>query len=98
MRSYDAFFINGKWETTTSAERQILINPATETEFAKVSMGSHHDVDQAVKAARSAFLSFSQTTIDERVQLLERIIECYAARQNELLDTIIEEMGTPRSF
>ncbi len=58
-------------------------------------MGSAADVDRAVKAARAAFTSFSQTSVAERVALLERIIEEYKKRYADMAAAITEEMGAP---
>ena len=72
-----------------------VINPATEEADRDISLGSAADVDDAVAAARRAFASFSQTTREERIALLERIIGVYQQHYDEIAETISREMGAP---
>jgi aldehyde dehydrogenase (NAD+) len=58
-------------------------------------MGSAADVDRAAKAARKAFATYSQTTVAERVALLEAIIAEYKKRYADMAAAITEEMGAP---
>src|SRR5439155_1572155 len=75
-----------------------LVNPATERPIATISLGSAADVDKAVSAAKRAFASYSETTVDERVALLEQIIEVYRSKLSEMAATISREMGAPISL
>src|SRR5690606_10964561 len=52
-------------------------------------------VDKAVAAARRAFETFSQTSREERVALLEKIITIYKSRMKEIGASISDEMGAP---
>ena len=70
-----------------------VVNPATEAPFASLAMGSAADVDVAVAAARRAFETWSLTSRDERLALLERFGEVYRARQPEIAAAISEEMS-----
>lgn len=92
------FFINGEWVAPAVANDFPVINPATEQEFAVISMGSEADVDRAVAAARAAFESFSQTSKEERIALLERILVEYEKRHDEIARIITQEMGAPASL
>ena len=75
-----------------------VINPATEAVAGHISMGSAADVDAAVQAARRAFESYSQSSVDERVALLERIIAEYRIRHDDIAAAITEEMGAPTAL
>jgi aldehyde dehydrogenase (NAD+) len=75
-----------------------VINPATEESIATISLGSAADVVKAVAAAKSAFASYSETTRDQRVALLHRIIEIYESKMEEMAETISLEMGAPLSL
>jgi aldehyde dehydrogenase (NAD+) len=97
VKSYDEIYIDGKWVPPAVDRKWTLINPATEAPFATVALGSIEDVDRAVKAARAAFPSFSATSKEERVALLERIIERFGAREAELSAAVTEELGAPVS-
>ncbi len=95
MRDYLKFYIDGKWVDPVTPKTQDVINPATEAVAGHISMGSAADVDRAVKAARKAFASYSQTTVAERVALLEACIAEYKKRYADMAAAITEEMGAP---
>ncbi|MBC7957755.1 MAG: aldehyde dehydrogenase family protein [Cytophagales bacterium] len=95
MRNYLKFYINGHWVDPVTAKSIDVINPATEASAGRISMGSAADVDKAVKAARAAFESYSQTSVDQRVALLEKIIDEYKKRYADMAAAITEEMGAP---
>jgi len=89
------FYINGEWVDPVTPKTLDVINPATEEPLGKISLGSQADVDKAVAAAKAAFESYSQTSIDERKALLGKIIEGIKARIGDLAETISQEMGAP---
>ncbi len=89
------FYIDGKWVAPATPNRFEVLNPATEEVIGHISLGSKADVDKAVAAAKKAFETFSRTTREERVALLERVLGSYAAHLDELAETISAEMGAP---
>ena len=95
MSGYRRFYINGKWIESTSSKELTVINPATEEPIATIALGSAKDVDDAVASAKNAFISYSETSREERLSLLRRIIDAYKARSEELAQTITSEMGAP---
>ena len=95
MSNRQKFYINGEWvEPSTSATLEV-INPATEEPIDSIALGGPADVDQAVAAAKAAFETFSQTSREERVTLLEQIIAAYSARMGDVAQVISQEMGAP---
>jgi aldehyde dehydrogenase (NAD+) len=74
------FFIDGKWVAPNVPATLDVIDPSTEEAYTKISIGSKADVDRAVAAAKAAFPAFSQTTKEERLKLLRRILEVYNER------------------
>jgi aldehyde dehydrogenase (NAD+) len=95
MREYLKFYINGSWVDPAVASVAEVINPATEEVSGHISLGSSADVDAAVAAARQAFDSWSQTSVEERLAVLKRIQEQYNARAADLGAAVTEEMGAP---
>ncbi len=89
------FYIDGGWVAPLTTETLDVINPATEEPIAKIAMGGPDDVDAAVAAAKAAFETFSQTSREERLALLDSIIGVYAGRMEELADIISQEVGAP---
>jgi len=98
MRDLTKFYIDGEWVDPHGGKTLDVINPATEAAFAKIALGDATDVDRAVKAARAAFDSFSNTSIAERKALLQRIIDEYLKRNEEMARAITEEMGAPKGL
>lgn len=98
MTDYLKFYINGKWVDPTTPKTLDVINPATEESIAKISMGSAADVDKAVAAAKAAFPSYSATSKQERIELLEAIIAAYKKRYAEIAAAITSEMGAPNKL
>ncbi|MDF2385089.1 aldehyde dehydrogenase family protein [Nostoc ellipsosporum NOK] len=98
MRSYLKQFIGGEWVESQDGTRHEVINPATEEAVTEITLGSAADVDQAVAAARKAFESFSRTSVDERVALIESILAEYKARAGDMAEAISQEMGAPISL
>jgi aldehyde dehydrogenase (NAD+) len=98
MKDYRKFYIDGKWVDPTRAQDFIVINPANEEPIATISLGSAADVDRAVAAAKRAFESYSETSRDERLGLLRRIIEVYQSKIEEMAEAISQEMGAPSSL
>lgn len=92
------FYIDGKWVDPAEARHLDVINPATEEPVATISLGSAEDVNRAVSAAVRAFSSWSETSVEDRAALLERIIEIYERRSNEMDEAIRLEMGAPVDF
>ena len=89
------FYINGEWVDPVNGERLDVVNPATEQVIGEVALGGVEDVDRAVAAAVAAFETYSQTTREERVDLLSRIVDVYKNRIPDVAKAISEEMGAP---
>lgn len=89
------FYINGKWVTPESTQHAEIINPSNEKAFAKITLGSKADTNQAVQAAKDAYKDWSTSSKEVRVDLLERLLEAYKARSEEMADVISKEMGAP---
>lgn len=98
MRERLQHYIDGQWVDSEGGQRREVINPATETPCCAITLASQADVDRAVAAARRAFATFSQTSREERVALLERIVAEYKKRGADLGQSMAEEMGAPISF
>jgi aldehyde dehydrogenase (NAD+) len=98
MREYLKFYIDGAWVDPAQPKTLDVINPATEGVAGRISLGSAVDVDRAVQAAKKAFASYSQTSREERIALLEKIIAEYQKRYADMAAAITEEMGAPAAL
>ena len=98
MENKKNFYIDGKWVAPKSKEEIQVINPATEENCAVISLGNKEDVDMAVRSAKKAYESWSFSTKDERIKLLEKLYENYKKRWADIADAITTEMGAPKDF
>ncbi|MFZ3379979.1 MAG: aldehyde dehydrogenase family protein [Candidatus Acidiferrales bacterium] len=98
MKDCRQFYIDGKWVAPATRHDFPVINPSTEEPIAQISLGSATDVGKAVSAAKSAFETFSETSVAERLALLRRVIEVYQANMSEMAEAISLEMGAPISL
>ncbi len=98
MKDCRKFYIDGKWIDPTKANDFQVINPANEEPIATISLGGAADVDKAVNAAKTAFESYAELSLDRRIALLQRIIEVYQSKMEEMSQSISQEMGAPISL
>ncbi len=92
------FYIDGQWTDASGTRTHDVINPATEQVVETIALGEQADVDRAVAAAKAAWESFSQTTKEERLALLGKIIESYKLRLGDIATAVSSEMGAPLSL
>jgi aldehyde dehydrogenase (NAD+) len=98
MKDLRKFYVDGEWVDPICANDFAVENPATEELVATISLGAMADVNRAVAAAKHAFPSYSQTSVDERIALLEKLLTIYSDRYDEMAVAISIEMGAPISF
>ncbi|WP_036761520.1 aldehyde dehydrogenase family protein [Leisingera daeponensis] len=89
------FYIGGAWVTPHSTREFPVMNPATEERIGTIILGDEMDVDAAVAAAREAFGSYSRTSREERIALLEKLLEISMERREVLAQAMRAEMGAP---
>ena len=97
MQTRLQFYINGAWVDPAQSPAKTLdvINPATEQPIGQIALGSAEDVDAAVAAAKKAFPAFSNTSREERLSLLDKIVAAYTVRIDDMAAVITQEMGAP---
>lgn len=66
-------FIDGQWLDSSNNTTLRTTNPANGEFLAEIADATNEDVDRAVKAARKAFETWSQTTTAQRADILDRI-------------------------
>lgn len=92
------FYIDGAWVDPVVKKSTPVVNPATEEPMYEIALGSKADVDKAVAAAQKAFETFSQTSREERVALLTKVVEVYKTRMKDIGAAVSDEMGAPLPF
>ncbi|MBA1354813.1 MULTISPECIES: aldehyde dehydrogenase family protein [Staphylococcus] len=95
MRNFTKQYINGQWVESSSGETLDVINPATEEVAGKIAKGNKEDVDKAVEAADNVYLEFRHSSVEERKELLDKIVQEYKNRKDDIVDAITDELGAP---
>ena len=95
MSDLKKFYINGEWVTPNSKIEFPILNPANNSQVGKIILGNQVDVNNAVNAAKEAFKTYSQTTREDRLVLLDNLLKITKERFEELAQVITTEMGAP---
>ena len=95
MQERYPFYIDGRWVEPVEGRPFDVIDPSTEAPVARIALGGAKDVDRAATAARQAFESYSQTSVEERRALLERILGIYERRCDELAERYGDRFKAP---
>ncbi|WP_448327302.1 aldehyde dehydrogenase family protein [Sulfitobacter sp. M13] len=89
------FYINGEWVSPANPNDYHVIDPTTEEPCAVISLGDQADTDAAVAAAKAALPGWMATPPAERIALLEKLLEVYQARAEDLAKAMSTAMGAP---
>jgi aldehyde dehydrogenase (NAD+) len=95
MQDTTKHYINGQWVISIDGREMPVENPSTEKKIATITLGGVADVDMAVAAAKDAFPSWAATNPSERIAALERLMEVYKTRAEDMAQAISREMGAP---
>ncbi len=95
MRDYRKFYIDGQWVDPLVADEKEVINPATMEPAGVVSKGSEADTDAAVAAAKKALETWSNSSREERIAVLQKAMAIYAERTEDVALAVTEQMGAP---
>jgi aldehyde dehydrogenase (NAD+) len=91
----DKLYIGGEWIGSTGSGTLEVVNSATEEVIGTIPEGTPEDVDRAVASAREAFEGWSQTSVQERSEWMERISQALGERMEQIAALIAQEVGMP---
>ena len=89
------FYINGSWVDPKDGKDLQIINPSNEEVCAIISLGSNADTDAAVQAAKDSFTNWWDKPKEDKLDLLNNLLEVYKKRFIEMAEVISLEMGAP---
>ena len=92
------FYINGKWVDPIKPNNFEVINPSTEETCAIINLGSSEDTNSAVSAAKKLFIHGKIHLKIERVKLLEKLLEIYKSKWDDMTNAISTELGCPKDW
>ena len=98
IKTLTTHYIDGAFVESHGREVMDIIKPTNGQVIARVTLGDEEDTRRAISAAKRAFVSFRQSTKEERSRLLRRLHEAVAARIDDLTDAMVEEYGAPAVF
>lgn len=95
MKNSLKFYIDGTWVKPNSNKTFDVINPATEQSIGKITLGNDTDADMAIAAAKRAFSTWSALPLEIRLGYLEKLLDVYEQKSEQMAQTISQEMGAP---
>ena len=84
-----------RWSSASTDDQFVVLNPATGQPVTVVQGAGPDEVDQAVRAAHAAHLSWKQRPARERGYYLRQIADIIRARADEIAELESLEMGKP---
>ena len=92
------FYIDGAWVDPAVPHDLEVIDPTTEEACAVISLGGQADTDRAVAAAKAAFPAWAATPPAERLAYVEKLLEVYKRRNDDVARAMTFEMGAPTTM
>jgi aldehyde dehydrogenase (NAD+) len=93
MRTLTTHYIDSSFVDSHGKEVMDIIKPTNGQLIGRVTLGDEEDTRRAIAAAKRAFITFGQTTKEERSKILRRLHAAASARVDDLTDAMIEEYG-----
>src|SRR5699024_12746851 len=81
-------YINGEWVDSKNTDLNQVLNPATQEVIATTPRATQEEVERAIAIAKEVFESgkWSELTVHERADYLNKIADKIDERANELID------------
>jgi betaine-aldehyde dehydrogenase len=100
VKQHDRLYIDGDWVAPAGTGTIDVISPHSEELVGRVPDGTNADIDRAVEAARRTFDTTDWATqpAADRLEIVRKFTDIYAARMMDMAALITEEMGSPISF
>ena len=92
------FYINGDWVEPHTPNDHKVIDPSNEEPYVTISLGGKEDTNKAVSAAKNSFNTWKNSSKEERLTLLEKLLKIYISRSGEMTKAISIELGAPMDW
>ena len=92
------FYINGEWVEPHIPNDHKVIDPSNEEPYVTISLGGTEDTNKAVSAAKNSFNTWKNSSKEERLTLLEKLLKIYISRSDEMTKAISIELGAPMDW
>ncbi len=94
MNDLSKNYINGQWQNW-NGETIDVHEAATGDVIAKVPASGREEMEKAIAAASTAFESWSESTLEKRLHVLEQLHAGLKERAGEIAETVCREVGMP---
>jgi betaine-aldehyde dehydrogenase len=100
LASYEELYLAGRWHRPAGTDPIIVTSPHDGEVVATAAQGGVAEIDLAVGEARRAFDAgtWSSVPVDERIAAVERLLDAYEARIDDMATVISSENGSPFTF
>jgi len=98
MKTVSKVYINGQFLTPHGKEVFELFNPSNNKKIGEVTLADEIDAKMAITSAKEAFRTFSRSTVEERIDYLTKLKIAVEKRQQDFIDTMIQEYGGTYQF
>ncbi|MDG1414671.1 MAG: aldehyde dehydrogenase family protein, partial [Alphaproteobacteria bacterium] len=88
-------FIGGDWVDSKDGAVFDIFNPLDDSVYGQAAKGAAADMRSAVSAAKAAFPGYRATLPMERERMLLRVAEIMERRQADLINCLVDEIGSP---
>src|SRR6201981_1474987 len=96
VRAFNRAYINGEFVTTHGTQVVELVNRTNNRVSGRFTMADEIDTRKAIGAAKNAFNTFSQSSKEYRMELLQRLHDAVAKRMDQLVEATVVEYGAPQ--
>jgi len=93
IKTMTTHYIDGAFVESHGREVMDIIKPTNGKVIARVTLGDEEDTRRAIAAAKRAFVTFGQTTKEERARYLRQLHKAVSARIDDLTSAMVEEYG-----
>ena len=87
------FFANGKWQNSKTTKYMDIFDPSTGEVIAQAPCCTEEEVDMAIKSAKDAFPSWSDTPVIKRIQVVYKFRDLLEKNMEELINMCATENG-----
>lgn len=91
----NSLFVNGTWLRPDASEEFEVVNPATEEVIGVVPVAPAAFASEAIAAAQAGFGVWSETAVEARAMMLERLAQAMEDHRSQLGELTSAEIGTP---
>ncbi|KAI8099060.1 exoribonuclease 1 [Halteromyces radiatus] len=75
-----------------------VVSPTTQKVLFEIPCLTSEQIDQKVQQANAAFPSWKKEGVEKRVKLMERFLELFAEKKEQVAESIASQMGRPKRY